>query len=496
MDFNKQKKILQKLNEEYNKTTLNFNKFVNIQNYVDIDNNIKFNTNYTNQTNTNQSDEKINNEFEYIDLKFNFKRKDLLKIIHPDKINYLINSNQQITNPNIFENNKQLLANCVSNILSNNLNLVDSLILLNKTFNQNTINEQTQQTNIFDKICSILKMTTEQINFIKNMALNNDVITFVSNFDKEIVNFVDEFNESNRNIIDHIKNQLNTIYLNFYIKINSIGSKIIENAQRIISEQSNYEYTYKTWKNNLGLQSHLKEKYKTYVETFNENKFYYVLYENIEHLKVFDIIKLCAKHNIPDAIILNEYLDKLKYDLPYLYNKIANTYLNYTSWSISIQNSFYCNFDDIAKNEYNRFKFKQNIIAKECELYQIDFNILPISETINETIDKPTDETINKPADETIDKPTDETINETTNKIVDELIDEEITKITDELFNKLIDESINEHTGSTGQTGPTEPTTKPTTKLTTDKLINNLLLCTLIISVTINVVGLCYILYC
>ena len=130
MDFDKQKKILQRLNEEYNRDVLNFNKFIGFE----INNNDIFNTysnqyfNYQSESNQSESNQTNSSELDYPELKFNFKRKHLLKIIHPDKINYLINSEIQNINKSTFDTNKQLLANCVSNILSNNLNLVESLI--------------------------------------------------------------------------------------------------------------------------------------------------------------------------------------------------------------------------------------------------------------------------------------------------------------------------------------------------------------------------------
>jgi hypothetical protein len=409
-DLNKQKEILRRLTEEYQNDVTNYNKFANINNYVkqnhEKQNNDKssyesYFKSYIFDTiddinddidNINDSNIKFNN------IEFNFKRKHLLKIIHPDKIHFLFELN--ISN-NELETNKKIIVECVTEILSKKLNLVNSLVLL------------CQKSDIFIQICKKMKMTTEQIDFIKNISHDNTNCSFDSYFDSEMVKFINGYNKSKCNIIDHINSQIYTIVKKFRELFDEFGRELYKCTNEVINEERSYLSVKQSWDGKHFMNDKLKEYYDSYIEMFNKYKLQYAIYTQIlnkDKITIYDFVEICYDTKINTE--LHDFLLNVKNDFPYLYKLIIKLPIEITTYSITMP--YIMSFGNIPKQEYNRYKYGQTpVFDHNLETkYSINLDISPIDgpqdEQLNKSSDKPLNESLDKSLNESSDKPLNE----------------------------------------------------------------------------------------
>jgi hypothetical protein len=253
MNWNDQVEILNKKIRQFNTELFHFEKHTNISEFVnkfdniilenqsnfvkldldlDLNNNFTFHTPcfniQTNETKIKQNKNLFGN--------FKIKRKHLMKKIHPDKLvitmekikNIIKNQNLKLFESCDFDEESTKISQCVIKMLSENLNIMDCLKLLNSN------------TKLFGYICMELKMSPEHIDKLGSQL--NDFTNICSfsnaNFSSEIIDFVNKFNSMA--YIESLNKQillyLHKIYEKLVIHIKKNIYEQIINKKKIIDE--------------------------------------------------------------------------------------------------------------------------------------------------------------------------------------------------------------------------------------------------------------------
>lgn len=200
-------KILETINQLQNKYEEDVKKFHHFSPISEIDvKPIHINLNLDSKD-VEIKDEKVNNSI-----------KQLLKIIHPDKIKMIFGSEHS-------QEELDKLLECSTKIIQNDINFIESLKLIK------------EKTIFFDIICKKLNLTKDQIDKIIQINYEENIDSY---FDPEFIDLVKKYNE--------IKSK--TIYNYIYIKINALFSNwrsdltaLLENISSKIKIFTNYDLT-------------------------------------------------------------------------------------------------------------------------------------------------------------------------------------------------------------------------------------------------------------
>jgi len=336
-NFNKHTNLIKHL-DKFNKLCNGYFELDNIDlNLMNKTNKIS-QTNQTSQTNSNL----IGNK--------KIKRKHLLKLIHPDKLsgtinrikNKLIKTNQeQILN---FDDEENKIKLCVTKIISDKLDIFNCFRLLKKNIN----------ILIFDNLCLLLKLDTEQIDLVDSNIYEIKEKKFESNFSPDIIKFVNTFN--NMCILKSPPHQISQIFvsINDLIKIfieDNIFKKMyhvtmilndLEEEKKLINikldgemnandKYYKFESNYKLESNYLkesndkiiNLLKNLKEIEESILMYREENIHYINIISNISNITVGNIIHDLAFLNDKNKLMYL-YFNELKKDLAYLHEYICS----------------------------------------------------------------------------------------------------------------------------------------------------------------------------
>lgn len=403
MNWNEQVKLL---NETINRITNdigNFEKHTNIFDLVEKFNKIgsnqyiKFskitfnNGNYTNDY--NQENKNVNNQNIQTNDKFltegkKIKRKHLMKKIHPDKLNFTIKKIKNIIKHKdltLFEScdfdyEGKKISQCVVKILSENLNVTDSLKLLKSN------------TKLFKYVCAEIEMTQEQIdkfeeNINTDKNFSNTKIFSNTIFSNEVINFVNNYNlmtqiESlNKQVLSNLK----IIYddIKSYIE-NKIYEKIIQKKKIIKdleNEKRNLSYDLDHKKSMIKISSYtdyyenrltndilkISEEIKVIEEQIQmfteENRIYLVQDEILSQFSIKNFIEIYKDIDNKSNLVYKYYME-LEKKLPIFYKFISGIvvgqYTSCNNYSCGLPYSYQLtnDFEWITEQEITRVKFE------------------------------------------------------------------------------------------------------------------------------------------
>lgn len=252
--------------------------------------------NIENETYIPKNEHTSNNIFKGI------KRKHLLRIIHPDKIN----------NSNIDNEEKVILIKCCTKIISNNMNIQNGLQLIHK----NSING-------FQFICDKLKLREEHIKLIKDVKIYDDI---EPTFNEQLIIFADLLNNK-ISTIGLIKIVINQCILVFTTIMRNIFENINLRNDNVKLSQANGD----------DITNH------KYYNTYNIVK---SLHNNIT---LDEFIKLCDNIDI-----LSPIYNFFKINLPYIYDFFSENKI-YEYGALYMPYHYLLNLDNLTKLEYDRF---------------------------------------------------------------------------------------------------------------------------------------------
>ena len=411
MNWNEQSKILKKSVEQITTELDNFDKKTDILEFVDkfknINSNTSFNlvkinlnlnsksksnananantnTNTNTNANENANTNKIDNENKFLFGDKKIKRKYLMKKIHPDKLNFTINKIKNVIkykDLKLFEScnfDEEFIniSKCVVKILSENLNIMDSLQLLSKN------------SKLFRYICLELEMSEIQINKLEeNFGSNPTKSPMINkfsqvNFSDEILNFVTIFNfmKDFESTNKQIKLYFNLIYddLVSYFKDNVFHNIISKNKiLNILKDdklrQSNdlerninrLTYTYDDlWKTKINsendkISENINELNEQILMFREENHIYLVGESVLSTLSLKDFIEIYKDIGKKNKQIY-KYFNELEKKLPIFYEYISKIKLSSYSSSYYRFPSYYdlvLDFELVANQEISRTKF-------------------------------------------------------------------------------------------------------------------------------------------
>lgn len=396
MNWSHQVKILNEYAQKFDSEINNFDKHTSIKElakkFETISNNsfrnVKNDFTYWTQTNSTNmtSDAKIEienqaNIYAKVFANKKVRRKHLLNIIHPDKINYLIRDFEKETQ----DKAREKIFICTSKIISTNMSLMDSMELLYKHI------AHINNSNVFKCICAKLKIDEEKTNImikyfdtkqIYQNQTNSTDFNFASLFSKEIIYFVNEFNRLNsyETPIRWIKEIFNTIYLSIST---FVSTEIVNKLNDVI--QTQIDLIRQNYLSKIGLNmsnvhdiksdnstlillaqkliesnEQLKELNDTLKMFLEDNNEYLYCINNINTITLGETIKILKNsHNTNTNISLFcEYFFELEKKLPILFQymyaqKFNVSETNYIRFSISTN----IDFEMIAMQEYERIKY-------------------------------------------------------------------------------------------------------------------------------------------
>ena len=399
MNWNEQVKLLNKSINLITGEINNFEKKTDISNYVLKFSNINSTKNSINYTKINFNnngynfDKKIDNIKTSSNLTQNniltkdkvltgekkIKRKHLMTKIHPDKLDNTVNKIKNIIKHKDlklfeccdFDNESKKISQCVVKILSENLNIMDSLKLLKSN------------TKLFRYICEDLEMNQEQIDkFEENSDGFSNSNTFSNTiFSDEIINFVNNFNLMTqiKSVNEQVLSYLQCIYteITTYIK-NQIYKKILEKKNIIIELEREKKYLlndlkfkqdrigYLYFDNNKNELNNdiikISEKINEFEERIQmckeENYIYLVQDEILSQLNVKDFISIYKDINNKSKLVY-KYFVELEEKLPIFHKFISKIVGKYYSSFCNFPNSY--ELDDklkqITEEEISRVKF-------------------------------------------------------------------------------------------------------------------------------------------
>lgn len=389
MNWNKQVEILNKnvnkiindLNIFDKNTDINFfvKKFTNICSKIDIVNEMIFNIDnntisYINNTDNDTNNTNINNDISKLFVEKKIKRKHLMKKIHPDKLKFTINKIKNIIKKNDlnlfescdFDKETSIISNCVVKILSENMNIINSLKLLYTN------------TKLFRYICEDLKVSNLQIDkFIEYFNSNNlSGINIFSReiFSKEILQFVDTFNAISEinSLHKQVKKNLMYIYeqivyyLEFkiikkiYDKKNNLSESLRDKDYLVRKLDREKDYKYKSI-DTIEIISDEINQITEQINMFKEENYIYLdKYEKLSSLTIVNFIEIYKNINT-DSFDLNQCLVHLRIKLPIFYgflNKLGLEYFSeyHSKFYKAYQLEDY--FNEITTQEISRINLK------------------------------------------------------------------------------------------------------------------------------------------
>jgi hypothetical protein len=355
MDWNKQIEILNKLTSEFNKDYASFISFTKIDEFISklgelnkLNKNatVIYGTEYTfYQNNVEQSEIQSNpqthdeiNIFKDI----NVKRKHLLRKIHPDKIDNLINSYKKDMGINIdidFNAEKEKILLCATKIISEKLNVIDSFVLLsNKTL-------------LFDHICFSIGIDNKHIEKIKLLSKQIDLkkkIIDDSYFSSDLIKFMDTFRELKKiNSLHHvIQSNLMEIYSGIKKFIEKNFLSVVNDKITILQNLKNSKIFLKHDENNEFL-----EQIQMFME---ENREYLIIWISKYEYTLLNCIEFFKDKNEKFYNLVTD----IKTYLPIFYNLVMSVKIKGITPSYYVlPHSFELNeLDDVVNSEYTRVK--------------------------------------------------------------------------------------------------------------------------------------------
>lgn len=140
--------------------------------------------------------------------------KQLLKLIHPDKINILFGSDFDL------DTDLSKLLKCSNKIIQENMDFIQAINLLHSNI----------PTEIFKSICSKLKLSDQDINKIIQVEFDE---TIDKHFDKDFLDLVAKYNKlKSKTIYNYIYSKVSTLFSNFTKDLNNLLSQISKKIER------------------------------------------------------------------------------------------------------------------------------------------------------------------------------------------------------------------------------------------------------------------------